>query len=197
MYRLYRDSTCYDIDTGKHVKDLSLLNRDLARTILIDHSQQLPQQVQLTIPEWEGDPNDSYLLDLIPFLETLAVSGTPDVRGVLQSYAGKDVPNVFAENMARVQKHQRDLFDQRKATNSWSRFFGSFFSLSPNVSLVIFEIESNIDSQSGTARAYSARRVCSDASPSTSTVHAGARIAQTESGSGGAEDGGRAEENVG
>lgn len=112
MYRLYRDATCYDIRTQHQVKDLSLLNRPLTQTLLMDvdprnYEPTQPENV-LKVPEWEGDPNDTYLLDILPFLETLAISGVQDVRPILQLYKDTDVPKQYAANMLRVQQMERE-----------------------------------------------------------------------------------------
>ncbi|KAI9029273.1 HAD-like domain-containing protein [Hyaloraphidium curvatum] len=98
MYRLYRDSTRYE--NGKYVKDLKHLNRDLSKVVVIDvNPEQLAEQPDnlITLSPWTGDANDSTLLDIIPFLETLALSGVDDVRPVLKSYQGKDIARTFAD----------------------------------------------------------------------------------------------------
>lgn len=80
-YRLYRDATKYQ--DGVHLKDLSKLNRDLARTIVIDsdsRSFQLQPHNGLKIPKWDRDPQDRALIDLIPFLESIVREDVPDVR---------------------------------------------------------------------------------------------------------------------
>lgn len=71
MYRLYRDATRYE--NGEYVKDLEHLNRDLAKTVAIDINEKaLKNQPDnlIVLNKWEGDPNDSALLDIIPFLES-------------------------------------------------------------------------------------------------------------------------------
>lgn len=129
LYRIYRDGTRYDIDSGQNVKDLSILNRPLEQVVLLDPT---PEHFSATQPDnailakpWEGDADDTYLLDMIPFLETLAVSGVSDVRQVLKSYAGKDVPTVFADNMKHVQESQlveyRRLHGPKNAAEAQAR----------------------------------------------------------------------------
>lgn len=102
MYRLYRDGTKYV--NGHHLKDLSVLNRDVRKVIVMDDEAvnfSLQPANGIVVPPWKGEPHDDYLMKMIPFLETLAMSNIEDVRTVLQQYQGKDIPEVFAENQRR------------------------------------------------------------------------------------------------
>ncbi|KAI9141092.1 HAD-like domain-containing protein, partial [Paraphysoderma sedebokerense] len=116
-YRLGREHTRWI--NGKTVKDLSYLNRDLSKVIIMDidedaFSQQPENAIKLE--KWAGDMNDTKLLDFIPFLQTLAVSGISDVRPVLATYTGYDIPTRFAENQKRyVQKMQEEYEAQLAA----------------------------------------------------------------------------------
>ncbi|NXS32094.1 CTSL2 protein, partial [Pomatostomus ruficeps] len=59
---------------GCYWKDLSLLGRDLAKTVALDHSVQcFPAQATNWIPvsRWAGDPQDEELLRLMPVLDRL------------------------------------------------------------------------------------------------------------------------------
>lgn len=47
---------------------------------------------------------DTKLLDLIPFLEAVQQSKVSDVRDVVRSYEGEDIPTAFRERMARLQQ---------------------------------------------------------------------------------------------
>ncbi|XP_058082727.1 uncharacterized protein LOC131230775 isoform X2 [Magnolia sinica] len=80
--RAYRDS-CVFSESG-YTKDLTILGRDLAKVAIVDNSPQVYQlQVDNGIPiqSWFGDPSDSALVSLLPFLETLA--GADDVRPII------------------------------------------------------------------------------------------------------------------
>jgi import inner membrane translocase subunit TIM50 len=111
---LGREATKYE--NGEYVKDLSYLNRDLKKTIIIDtHAPHVKNQPEnaIVIPKWNGDPKDSHtkdLIALIPFLEYVATMGTDDVRQVLKSFEGRSIPEEFArrEQVAR-EKFQAQL----------------------------------------------------------------------------------------
>jgi len=85
-HRVYRDSI---LNLGfNYVKDLTVLGRDLAKTMLVDDSPlNFGYQPDNGIPitTWMGRPGraaDTELLKLIKFLETLL--GQPDVRPLLR-----------------------------------------------------------------------------------------------------------------
>ena len=58
----------------------------------------------LQLPKWTTTATqDTTLLDLLPFLEAVVKTSVPDVRDVVRSYEGQDVPTAFRERMSRVQ----------------------------------------------------------------------------------------------
>eukprot|EP00967_Tisochrysis_lutea_P029122 scaffold34016_cov20-Tisochrysis_lutea.AAC.4 len=73
LYRLYKPETQYH--EGKHVRDLSKLNRDLSQVLMISaHPEAWEFQPENTIKlkPWQpspSDPPDTTLLDLIPMLQ--------------------------------------------------------------------------------------------------------------------------------
>ncbi|NXW55046.1 TIM50 translocase, partial [Eurystomus gularis] len=92
-YRLFRDATRY-MD-GHHVKDISCLNRDPAKVVVVDCRREafcLQPFNGLALPRWDGSSDDRALYDLAAFLKTIALSGVDDVRTVLENYALEEDP---------------------------------------------------------------------------------------------------------
>ncbi|KAH7347056.1 NLI interacting factor-like phosphatase-domain-containing protein [Pyrenochaeta sp. MPI-SDFR-AT-0127] len=120
MWPLFREATRFE--KGEYIKDLSYLNRDLSKVIMIDtdpsHVKLQPENA-IVLPKWKGEPGDKGLVAMIPFLEYLAMmsqTGTPiDVRQVLKSMQGKDIPTEYARREAKLREQfQRDLAEQKR-----------------------------------------------------------------------------------
>jgi mitochondrial import inner membrane translocase subunit TIM50 len=123
QYRLYRDSTQY-VD-GRHVRDLSKLNRDLKQVLLITSDPEayaLQPDNAIKLPSWkmEEEVADTTLLDLLPFLEAIVRTNVRDVRDVVKSYEGQHIPTAFKERMKTVaerqeakKQHQRGFLGKR------------------------------------------------------------------------------------
>ncbi|KAK3382038.1 hypothetical protein B0T24DRAFT_600352 [Lasiosphaeria ovina] len=110
MWPLYREATKYK--DGEVVKDLSYLNRDLSKVIIVDtsalHVRDQPDNA-IILPKWTGDPKDTELVSLVPFLEFIHTMEYDDVRKVLKSFDGKHIPTEFArrEAIARAAHNKR------------------------------------------------------------------------------------------
>ncbi|KAL6520764.1 hypothetical protein OROHE_016945 [Orobanche hederae] len=115
--KLARGATRY-ID-GKHLRDLSTLNRDPAKVLYISgHALESSLQSENCVPikAWQGEGEDTALLDLIPFLEYVARNRPSDIRTVLASYQGRDIAKEFIE---RSKEHQRRM--QKPHGRLWKR----------------------------------------------------------------------------
>lgn len=133
MYRLFRDATRYT--DGVHLKDLSALNRDLSKVIMIDCDEKAASdniRNAIILKKWEGDPQDKTLFDLVPFLQTIATSNVDDIRAVLDFYRKEDdILEAFKRNQARLREAEQErlaqLNQKQGGTSSWSGMFGRSF----------------------------------------------------------------------
>ena len=111
MHRLYRDATYYR--NGVHVKDLSRLNRNVKRMIVLDDD---PAEVSLN-PENlirvkpYTDPNDrtdNTLARIAPFLIEIVREGYDDYPALLQQYQGMDADGIADEQEYRIAQFKQD-----------------------------------------------------------------------------------------
>ncbi|CAL4894309.1 unnamed protein product [Urochloa decumbens] len=118
-HRLSRPATKY-LD-GKHYRDLSKLNRKPNQVIYLSaHALEncLQPENCVNIKPFKLESDDTQLLDLIPFLEYVAMARPSDTRTVLASYQGHDVAAEFIE---RSKEHQRRIQEQNKHGRLWRR----------------------------------------------------------------------------
>ncbi|KAG6525059.1 hypothetical protein ZIOFF_015011 [Zingiber officinale] len=104
-HKLSRAATKYV--NGKHYRDLSKLNRDPSRIIYISgHALESCLQPENSVPikPWKLENDDTALLDLIPFLEYVALHRPADIRQVLASFQGHDIPTEFIERSKEYQR---------------------------------------------------------------------------------------------
>ncbi|XP_028818865.1 mitochondrial import inner membrane translocase subunit TIM50 [Denticeps clupeoides] len=134
MYRLFRDATRYM--EGHHVKDVSCLNRDTSKVIVVDCKREafsLQPFNGMALRKWDGNSEDRTLYDLAAFLKTIAISGVEDVRTVLENYAHEDDPiEAFKRRQAQLaqEEEQRlsELTQQKKQGLSIGSIAGRFWS---------------------------------------------------------------------
>ena len=84
-YRLYREHT--RLEDFVSIKDLSLINRDLSKTIIVDNiasNFKLQPRNGIAISTWTGEEDDVALSNLIPVLKKMAVEKVNDVRNALE-----------------------------------------------------------------------------------------------------------------
>ncbi|KAF7546807.1 hypothetical protein G7046_g9193 [Stylonectria norvegica] len=136
MWPLYREATKYE--DGEIVKDLSYLNRDLSKVIIIDtnakHVRNQPENAVILDP-WKGDTTDKELVGLIPFLEYIHTMQYSDVRKVLKSFNGKHIPTEFARREAIARKEfeaQLQTEKSRHSRPSGVAALGSMLGLKPS-----------------------------------------------------------------
>ncbi|KAI9744388.1 MAG: mitochondrial inner membrane protein required for protein import [Claussenomyces sp. TS43310] len=113
---LYREATMYK--NGEYVKDLSYLNRNLSKVIMIDtvasHAKEQPDNA-IILPKWKGDAKDKDLVALIPFLEYIPTMSIPDVRNAIKSFEGQHIPTEFAKREAIARKRfEEQMLEERK-----------------------------------------------------------------------------------
>ncbi|XP_062408353.1 mitochondrial import inner membrane translocase subunit TIM50 [Sardina pilchardus] len=137
MYRLFRDATRYM--EGHHVKDVSCLNRDTSKVIVVDCKREafsLQPFNGMALRKWDGNSEDRTLYDLAAFLKTIAISGVEDVRTVLENYAHEDDPiEAFKRRQAQLaqeeEQRQSELAQQKKQGFSLGSIAGRWFRSKP------------------------------------------------------------------
>ncbi|TDL22925.1 HAD-like protein [Rickenella mellea] len=143
-YKLFREST--RSINGQIVKDLSYLNRDLSKVIMMDtnpeHISANPENAVI-MPKWKGDPKDKGLVAMIPFLESIAFYKPQDVRPILTAYQGKDIPLEYAKTEAEGKRNFLEEWRKSgKAPSSTSFTLSGLFGGS-NVRLFISDSKSS------------------------------------------------------
>ncbi|KAI0046454.1 HAD-like protein [Auriscalpium vulgare] len=128
-YKLFRDAT--RASEGGPVKDLSYLNRPLDKVLIIDaHAEHVASHPEnaIVVKPWKGTKeNDRGLIDLIPFLESIGIYKPPDVRSVLKSYEGKDIPKEYAIKEA---EHKKVFIEQWRARGGGKGLSSGGFTIS-------------------------------------------------------------------
>uniref|UniRef100_A0AC34QS60 Mitochondrial import inner membrane translocase subunit TIM50 n=1 Tax=Panagrolaimus sp. JU765 TaxID=591449 RepID=A0AC34QS60_9BILA len=129
MYKLYRDCTKYM--NGHHVKDLNRLNRDLSKVIFIDFdpkSFQLNPDNVLRVPKWEGNMDDTELVDLAELLKTIHLSDVEDVRPTLQYYSQFDDPmKEFRRRAQYLAEQEQKKHQDDSSQSALKKYAGKLF----------------------------------------------------------------------
>ena len=111
MHRIYRDGTYYH--NGVHVKDISKLNRNMNRIIVIDDDlaecQFYPENVVKVKPyDDPSDRSDNTLARITPFLIEIARENHSNIPELLSQYRGMDADEIADEQDRRV-RYYRDM----------------------------------------------------------------------------------------
>jgi hypothetical protein len=127
-YALYRPAT--ESFQGISLKDVSRLNRDLSKLIVIGHDTQgfrhHPENM-LTSKPWMGDPKDTSLEEAVDFLEGIAFARPKDLRPVLKKFQSGPFPQSYdqlqAESFDALRENRIAQLEARNK-NPLTRFFG-------------------------------------------------------------------------
>ncbi|CAB4255818.1 similar to Saccharomyces cerevisiae YPL063W TIM50 Essential component of the Translocase of the Inner Mitochondrial membrane (TIM23 complex) [Maudiozyma barnettii] len=119
-YNLYKEHCVYK--EGEHIKDLSKLNRDVNKVIIIDTNPtnyKLQPENAIPMKSWDGKADDK-LISLIPFLEYLATQQPTDVKPILNSFNDKyELPQEFEIRVERLrEKFQAE--QSQKINGNWA-----------------------------------------------------------------------------
>ncbi|XP_072835660.2 mitochondrial import inner membrane translocase subunit TIM50 [Pogona vitticeps] len=129
-YRLFRDATRY-MD-GHHVKDISCLNRDPSKVVVVDCKKEafrLQPFNGMALKKWDGNSEDRTLYDLAAFLKTVAMSGVEDVRTVLENYSLEDDPlEAFKRRQSQLEQEQQQRLSDLSQHKKQQLFLGSLAS---------------------------------------------------------------------
>ncbi|XP_069676687.1 mitochondrial import inner membrane translocase subunit TIM50-C-like isoform X2 [Periplaneta americana] len=120
-YRLGRDATHFI--NGHHVKDLSSLNRDLAKVIVIDWNEdsvQLHRENALILSKWTGDTDDLTLEALAEFLQTITKENIEDVRYVLTHYKQFKNPLAIFKDKQKILSEKKAKIPHETLARKWS-----------------------------------------------------------------------------
>ncbi|XP_054855877.1 mitochondrial import inner membrane translocase subunit TIM50 [Eublepharis macularius] len=129
-YRLFRDATRYM--EGHHVKDISCLNRDPAKVVVVDCKKEafsLQPFNGMALKKWDGNSDDRTLFDLAAFLKTIALSGVDDVRSVLENYSMEEDPlEAFKRRQSQLEQEEQQRLSDLSQHKKQQLFLGSLAS---------------------------------------------------------------------
>ncbi|KAK4135965.1 NIF-domain-containing protein [Trichocladium antarcticum] len=139
MWPLFREATKYK--DGEIIKDLSYLNRDLSKVIIIDtnakHVRAQPENA-IILPKWTGDPKNQDLVSLVPFLEFIHTMQYSDVRKVIKSFDGTDIPTEFARREALARAEHNKRVQAKSSRGGGMSWLSSHLGLKPsNMNLMV------------------------------------------------------------
>lgn len=128
-HSLFRFATTHT-NSGVYLKDLSKLNRDLSKVIVLGHdktgfSGQPDNFIQMR--EWNGDAKDRALEESIDYLEMLAFSRMKDLRPAVKYQKGREFPDDFEkeqENSFELARQKNLEMIEKRNNNFFFRLIG-------------------------------------------------------------------------
>lgn len=118
----------FDLAADLLCQDLSYLNRDLSKVILIDtvkaHAKLQPENA-IILPKWKGDLHDNELVSLIPFLEYAGTMEFEDLRKVIESFEGTHIPTEFSHRESIARENFQQQLAEERAKRPRRSFVGS------------------------------------------------------------------------
>lgn len=111
------------LQNGQYIKDLSYLNRPIKDIIYVDFDDSkvaYHKDNAILIPYWDGDQQDRELIDLVPFLESIAQKPC-DIRKEIQKIGRENTGRKYREMIVA----RRDII-KRKQTTGFSGALNSF-----------------------------------------------------------------------
>lgn len=101
--RMGRECLCYR--DGEMVKDLKYLNRDLKNVVILEKTAKmvrLQEDNAILLPEFNGDKDDKFLIEIMPFLEHLVKDRVQDVREEIKKYGHSETGKKYLERLQRI-----------------------------------------------------------------------------------------------
>jgi len=116
MHHLFREATRFI--NGSHVKDISMLNRNVNRIIVIDDDPrevQLHQQNLLRVKPYDDptDREDKTLENIIPMLIEIAKENHKDIPMLLNQFRRENGERMDAEEIANEYQNRIDALRNR------------------------------------------------------------------------------------
>lgn len=118
--RFYRDDCVIEEENGNLIKDLSIVNSNLAQVFMIDNNPQScsrqPRNV-LPISTWINDPNDRALISFIPLLKKIATE--ENFFKVIEDYQ-KRAEILYLSNSVLIAQQYLNLYRIKMATKNFT-----------------------------------------------------------------------------
>jgi import inner membrane translocase subunit TIM50 len=118
IHRLYREATKFQ--GGVHIKDLSALNRDLKKVIIVDDDPkafQLQPSNAIHVPTFKNamDKSDTTLEDLTPFLAALVNEGVNDFPELISKFPSNEsntISQIYNQKLTSIKENKDQLLNR-------------------------------------------------------------------------------------